>query len=55
MRSSLRPNVESREVAVGLEQTSVDDAPDLVDTVAEDEAAILDGDRGDGAREDIGR
>ena len=38
-------------MAVGLEQPTVDGAPNLVDAVAENEAAIFDWDRGRRSRE----
>ena len=39
------PMNQSSEMAIGLEQPAVDDAPDLVDAVAENKAAIFNRDR----------
>ena len=37
-----KPVLEPPHVAIGLEEAAVDDACDLVDAVAEDEAAVVD-------------
>ena len=53
MRSSRSPNAKARQVALALEQRPVDDAPDFVDAVAENEAAVFDRNGGGGAREEL--
>jgi predicted acetyltransferase len=40
-------------MSIGLEQTTVDDAPNLIDSVAEDEASIFDRDRRGGPRKEL--
>jgi len=40
-------------MARGLEQSATDDAPDLIDAVAEDEPAVFDRDGGVGARKKL--
>lgn len=44
---------ESREMAIGLEDTAIHDSPDFVDSIAEYKAAVLDGDGGRASREEL--